>query len=72
LSAVGPPVLALDLYALMSHDATNMQLARSVDDLTKWFSVLEVGFTKMLEQAAVDSIAEEQEEVAAEDSYTNT
>jgi hypothetical protein len=56
----------------MSHDATNVQLARSVDDLTKWFSVLEVGFTKMLEQAAGDSIAEEQEEAAAEDSYTST
>jgi hypothetical protein len=54
----------------MSHDATNAQLVRSVNDLTKWFSVLEVGFTKMLEQATGDSIAEEQEEASVEDFFT--
>jgi hypothetical protein len=50
----------------MTHDATNAQLVRSVNDLTKWLSVIEVGFTMMLEQAAGDSIAEEQEEGAIE------
>jgi len=34
--------------------------------LTRWLSVLEGGFTKMLEQSTGDSIAEEQEEVAVE------
>ncbi|KAG0707307.1 kinase-like domain-containing protein [Suillus ampliporus] len=71
LSTVGPQVLPLDLCSLMSHDATNAQLVRSVNDLTKWLSVIEVGFTTMLEQAAGDSIAEEQEEVAIEgESFT--
>ncbi|KAG2345470.1 hypothetical protein BDR05DRAFT_847015, partial [Suillus weaverae] len=64
LSTVGPQVLPLDLPNIMSHDATNAQLVRSVNDLTKWLSVIEVGFTMMLEQAAGDSIAEEQEEGA--------
>lgn len=55
---------------MMSHDATNAQLVRSVNDLTKWLSVLEGGFTNMLEQSMADSIAEEQEEVVVEDSFT--
>ncbi|KAG2145958.1 uncharacterized protein EDB93DRAFT_1086736, partial [Suillus bovinus] len=66
LSTVGPQVLPLDLCNIMSHDATNVQLVRSVNDLTKWLSVIEVGFAMMLEQAAGDSIAEEQEEGAIE------
>jgi len=70
LPTVGPPVLPLDLCTLMSHDATNAQLVRSVNDLTKWLSVLEVGFTTMLEQGAEYSIAEEQEEVTVENSLT--
>ncbi|KAG2119682.1 uncharacterized protein F5147DRAFT_120356 [Suillus discolor] len=71
LSTVGPQVLPLDLCNIMSHDATNVQLVRSVNDLTKWLSIIEVGFTTMLEQAAGDSIAEEQEEGAIErDSFT--
>ncbi|OJA13315.1 hypothetical protein AZE42_10346 [Rhizopogon vesiculosus] len=45
-------------------------LVRSVNDLTKWLSVLEVGFTTMLEQGAEYSIAEEQEEVTVENSLT--
>ncbi|KAG2036136.1 hypothetical protein BDR03DRAFT_472401 [Suillus americanus] len=71
LSTVGPQVLPLDLCNIMSHDATNVQLVRSVNDLTKWLSSIEVGFTMMLEQTAGDSIAEEQEEGAIErDSFT--
>ncbi|KAG2150611.1 kinase-like domain-containing protein [Suillus clintonianus] len=71
MSTVGPQVLPLDLCSLMSHDATNAQLVRSVNDLTKWLAVIEVGFTTMLDQAAGDSIAEEQEESAIEgDSLT--
>lgn len=66
LATVGPQVLPLDLCNIMSHDATNVQLVRSVNDLTKWLSIIEVGFTTMLEQAAGDSIAEEQEEGAIE------
>jgi len=65
-STIGPPVVALDFCTLMSHDATNAQMVRTVNDLTKWLSVLEGGFTKMLEQSTGDSIAEEQEEVAVE------
>ncbi|KAG1742854.1 kinase-like domain-containing protein [Suillus lakei] len=70
LPTVGPQVLPLDLCNLMSHDATNAQLVRSVNDLTKWLSVIEVGFTMMLEQAAGNSIAEEQEGINEGDSFT--
>ncbi|KAG2079030.1 kinase-like protein [Suillus decipiens] len=70
LSIAGPQVLPLDLCNIMSHDATNVQLVRSVNDLTKWLSVIEVGFTMMLEQAAGDSIAEEQEGAIETNSFT--
>lgn len=67
LACMGPPVLPVDLCSLMgSHEATNAHLARTVDDLTKWFGVLEVGFANMLEQPLSDSIEEEQEESMAE------
>ncbi|KAI6008583.1 hypothetical protein EDC04DRAFT_2581945 [Pisolithus marmoratus] len=65
-ACTGPPVRPVDLCSLMgSHEATNAHLARTVDDLTKWFGVLEVGFANMLEQPPSDSIEEEQEESAA-------
>lgn len=67
---MGPPVRPVDLCSLMgSHEATNAHLARTVDDLTKWFSVLEVGFANMLEQSPSDSIEEEQEEPMAENKF---
>jgi len=66
-SALGPPVQPLDFVSLTeSHEATNSHLARTVDDLTRWLSAIEVGFANMLEQSGGDAIAEEQEETPTE------
>lgn len=71
-SALGPPIQPLDFVSLMeSHEATNSHLARTVDDLTRWLSVIEVGFANMLEQAGGDTIAEEQEETPTEKASFN-
>jgi len=66
-STLGPPIQPLDFASLTeSQEATNSCLARTVDDLTRWFSVIEVGFASILEQSGGDAIAEEQEETPTE------
>ena len=45
-----------------SHEATHTQLARTVEDLAQWLSVVEFELTQMLEKASEDTIAEEQEQ----------
>lgn len=71
-STLGPPIQPLDFVSLTgSQDATNSYLARTVDDLTRWFSVIEVGFANMLEQSGGDVIAEEQEETPTEQASFN-
>jgi len=66
-STLGPPIQPLDFVSLTeSQEATNSYLARTVDDLTRWFSVIEVGFATMLEQSGGNAIAEEQEETPTE------
>lgn len=68
---IGPAVQPLDFCSLIgSHETTNVHLGRTVDDLTKWFTVMEVGFATMLEQAGSEPIVEEQEEVIADDVAT--
>lgn len=72
-STLGPPIQPLDFVSLTeSREATNSYLARTVDDLTRWFSVIEVGFANMLEQSGGDVIAEEQEEMPTEQASFNT
>jgi len=59
----GPPVNPLDLCSLVeSHEATRAHLSRTVDDLSKWLSLIETGFNRMLDKTVEDSIEEEQEE----------
>ncbi|KAH9858929.1 hypothetical protein C2E23DRAFT_768667 [Lenzites betulinus] len=59
----GPPIRPLDLAPLMhSHEATHTELARTVDELQQWMSVVEAGLTQMLEHPARDTIEEEQED----------
>lgn len=71
-STLGPPIQPLDFVSLMeSHEATNSHLARTVDDLTRWFSVIEAGFANILEQSGGDAIAEEQEETPTEQASFN-
>ncbi|KAI0823446.1 hypothetical protein BC628DRAFT_1384891 [Trametes gibbosa] len=64
----GPPIRPLDLAPLMhSHEATHSELARTVDELQQWMSVVEAGLTQMLEHPARDTIEEEQEDGAVFD-----
>lgn len=71
-STLGPPIPPLDFASLTgSQEATNSYLARTVDDLTRWFSVVEVGFANILEQSGGDAIAEEQEETPTEPASLN-
>ncbi|KAI0633588.1 hypothetical protein C8Q77DRAFT_1157780 [Trametes polyzona] len=59
----GPPLRPLDLAPLMhSHEATHSELARTVDELQQWMSVVEAGLTQMLERPSQDTIEEEQED----------
>ncbi|KAF7973865.1 hypothetical protein HWV62_14076 [Athelia sp. TMB] len=59
----GPAVRPLDFGALMiSHENTHSELAKTVEDLSQWLSLVEVGLSAMLDFPAEDTIAEEQEE----------
>jgi hypothetical protein len=48
---------------MVSHDATHAELAKTVDDLTQWLSVVEIGLIGMLDRANEDTIEEEIENV---------
>ncbi|CDO69195.1 hypothetical protein BN946_scf185042.g97 [Trametes cinnabarina] len=64
----GPPIRPLDLAPLMhSHEATHAELARTVDELQQWMSVVEAGLTQMLDRPNQDTIEEEQEDVVVYD-----
>ena len=57
-----PPIRPLDLGPLMhSHELTHAELARTVDDLQKWMSIVEVGLVQMLDRAAQDQLTIEEE-----------
>lgn len=47
---------------MLSHEETHIELARTVEDLTQWLSVVEVGLSAMLDSASEDTIAEERED----------
>ena len=51
---------------MVSDDTTHAELARTVDDLTQWLSVVEGGLNSMLERFA-DIIEEEGEELVETD-----
>ena len=58
----------LDLAPLVhSHEATHLELARTVDELQQWMSVVEAGLTQMLDRPNQDTIEEEQEDVVVYD-----
>ena len=64
-SSFGPPVRPLDYTALITHDSTHAELARTVEDLQQWLSVVEVGLVGMLDKVYADTIGE-QEEIASD------
>jgi hypothetical protein len=47
---------------MLSHEGTHVELARTVEDLTQWLSVVEVGLSAMLDSASENTIAEEHED----------
>ncbi|KAG6844346.1 hypothetical protein H0H87_007622 [Tephrocybe sp. NHM501043] len=57
----GPPIRPLDYNRLITADDTYSELARTIDDLTQWLTVVEVGLSGMLEKIHTDTIEEEQE-----------
>ncbi|KAI0342064.1 Pkinase-domain-containing protein [Trametopsis cervina] len=62
-SLSGPPIRHLDFGALThSHDATHSELARTVEDLAQWLSVVEVGLSAILDTAAEHTTIEEEQE----------
>ena len=70
---MGPPLLPLDFAPLVhSHEETHTQLARTVDDLAQWLSVVELGLSHMLDKASEDTIEEEQEQEDATAAYSYT
>lgn len=61
--ATGPVIKPLDFAPLTrSHEGTHAQLAKTVEDLAQWLSVVEVGLTQMLENVGELTIEEEQEQ----------
>ena len=59
----------LDFSALMrSHEGTHVELARTVEDLSQWLSVVEVGLSGMLDITSEDfTITEEHEDLKGTD-----
>lgn len=59
-----PVLRPLDYSSLVSIESTQTELARTIDDLSKCLSVVEIGFTSMLDTVYADTIEEEQEDTA--------
>jgi hypothetical protein len=51
---------------MLSKERTHAELARTVDDLTQWLSVVEVGLVNVLDRGNGDTIEEEQEEAISD------
>ncbi|KAJ8507921.1 hypothetical protein ONZ45_g9764 [Pleurotus djamor] len=63
LPGQGPTIQPLDYTRMMeSNEATHMELRRTVDDLTSWLSVVEVGLMGMLDKIKTETIKEEEQE----------
>ncbi|KAJ7497186.1 Pkinase-domain-containing protein [Mycena latifolia] len=61
ISSVGPPVRPLDYTALITNESTHTELARTIDDLSQWLSIVETGLGNMLDMSYASTIEEEQE-----------
>ncbi|KAJ4488418.1 hypothetical protein J3R30DRAFT_932575 [Lentinula aciculospora] len=62
-SFVMPVLRPLDYSTLASVESTQIELARTIDDLSKCLTVVETGLTSMLDTVYADTIEEEQEEM---------
>ncbi|KAJ7262278.1 kinase-like domain-containing protein [Mycena haematopus] len=61
ITSVGPALRPLDYTALITNESTHTELARTIDDLSQWLSIVETGLGNMLEMTYASTIAEEQE-----------
>ncbi|KAJ7188372.1 Pkinase-domain-containing protein [Mycena filopes] len=61
ISSVGPAIRPLDYAALITSESTHTELARTIDDLSQWLSIVENGLGNMLDMTYASTIAEEQE-----------
>ncbi|KAJ7045412.1 Pkinase-domain-containing protein [Mycena alexandri] len=61
ISSVGPTIRPLDYAALITSESTHNELARTIDDLSQWLSIVENGLGNMLDMTYASTIAEEQE-----------
>ncbi|KAJ7132870.1 Pkinase-domain-containing protein [Mycena crocata] len=61
ISSVGPPIRPLDYTALITSESTHTELARTIDDLSQWLSIVENGLGNMLDMTYASTIEEEQE-----------
>lgn len=57
----GPQIRPLDYLSLITHESTHAELARTIEDLTQWLSLVEVGLSGMLETTHNNTIEEEKE-----------
>ncbi|KAJ7703312.1 hypothetical protein B0H17DRAFT_922329, partial [Mycena rosella] len=61
ISSIGPPVRPLDYTTLITSESTHTELARTIDDLSQWLSIVETGLGNMLDMSYASTIEEEQE-----------
>ncbi|KAJ7209485.1 Pkinase-domain-containing protein [Mycena pura] len=62
VTSVGPPIRPFDYASLIATESTHTELARTIDDLSQWLSIVETGLGNMLDTTIYAStIAEEQE-----------
>ncbi|KAJ7502722.1 Pkinase-domain-containing protein [Mycena galericulata] len=60
-TSVGPTIRPLDYTALITSESTHLELARTIDDLSQWLSIVETGLGNMLDMTYASTIEEEQE-----------
>ncbi|KAJ7647422.1 Pkinase-domain-containing protein [Roridomyces roridus] len=60
-TSVGPVIRPLDYAGLISSESTHLELARTIDDLSQWLSIVENGLANMLDATYASTIEEEQE-----------
>ncbi|KAJ7096433.1 hypothetical protein C8R44DRAFT_644022, partial [Mycena epipterygia] len=61
ISSVGPQIRPLDYATLITSESTHTELARTIDDLSQWLSIVETGLGNMLDMSYASTIEEEQE-----------
>lgn len=68
-SLVLPSLRPLDYSALVGADQTRAELARTIEDLSRCLTVVEIGLNGMLDSVRGDAIEEEQEDSFIDGSY---